>query len=378
MNKTQKPLKIAQITNLWESVPPKSKGGLEQMVYYLTEGLVQQGHKVTLFCTGDSQTSAHQEVVWPKAVSHDPASQTRKRDWFSDLAVSTAFLQSEKFDIIHDHTYFVGARWAGLIDTPVIVTMHHPVDFEVDLLYEFPPKYHPYILRNKNLQYQYVQTVTVSQFQQEQLREKFQRSARTIHNGIPTSNWNHFNPTPQGYLAYLGYISGLKGVKQAIQAVKKTNMPLKIAGGFDKDDQPSVDFFENEVSPHLDGKQIEYLGYLPYEEKKEFLRNAKATLMPVQWDEPFGLVAVESLAVGTPVIAWNRGALPEIIIDGETGFLVESVEEITAKIAEIDKINRTACRRRYEENFTAEKMVKEYEKLYYKLINRQVATKPSQ
>lgn len=364
---TKKPLRVAQITNLRESVPPKNKGGLEQMVHYLTEELLKLGHKVTVFGTADSQTSANLMPIWPKATSRDKHGTLMDEQTLAMWAVAEAYLHEDDFDIIHDHTLFVASHFAGVINTPVLSTHHNPISY--NFWKQFPSEYQHFFEEIQEKHFRHAHPVVVSNFQ----AKKLHRPATVIHNGLPLTNWQNYSLETGDYLAFLGYISGNKGAAEAIRAALPTNEKLKVAGPIFKNDHASHEYFAQEIEPHLNKSNIEYIGPLEYKEKKEFLKNAKATLMPVQWDEPFGLVAIESLAVGTPVIASSRGALPEIIVNGESGFLVESVEELTTQIAEIDKIDRAACRRRYEENFTAEKMVKEYEKLYYKLINKQAS-----
>ncbi len=362
----KRPLTIAQITNCYESIPPTNKAGLEQMVYYLIEGLAARGHNIVLFGSADSKVTAKIEPVWPVAVSRDKPSQIRDIGWYTHLAAKKAYSRYKEFDIIHDHTYFESDLYAGFIPTPVVTTMHHPVAFELSLRDEFPKKYHKYLI-NKDFN---AHVVSVSKFQNKMLQKHIGRPSTVIHNGIPLSQWNKYSFEPGRYFAYLGYISGFKGVAQAIQAILKTDKILKIAGPVDKHDKASLKFFKEEVEPYLDSEQIEYVGPLNNTEKKVFFRNAIATLMPVQWDEPFGLVAIESLAVGTPVIANRRGALPEIIEDGSSGFLVETIDELAEKINEVHKLSRKEARQRFVNNFPASKMVDKYEELYYKLIEK--------
>ena len=364
-----KPLKIAQVTNLYESVPPQNKGGLEQMVSYLTEELVSMGHDVTLFGTADSKTTANLVPLWPTAVSQDKPSQIREMSWYADLAVANVLEQADDFDIIHDHTYFVGSRYGHLTSTPILTTMHHPVSFETHLLNEFPPEYRDFAMRQDQHFLKETTTVTVSEFQRMELQKQLNRKGVVIHNGIPLSEWQDPNLDTGSYFAYLGYISGNKGVYEAIQATLSTEEILKIAGPIDDHDENSKKYFSQKVEPFIDEKQIQYVGGLNLKEKQEFLKNAKATLMPIQWDEPFGLVAIESLAMGTPVIAFNRGALPEIIENGVSGFLVNSVEEMTSRMHEVNLLSRHDARNKYEENFTARSMAIQYEEFYRSLIN---------
>jgi len=357
-------LRIAQITNCWESVPPQNKGGLEQMVFYLCEGLSKLGHEVTLFGTADSNISGKVVPIWPKAVSHDPYGRYLNTTNYTMWSVSEAFHHASEFDIIHNHTSWVSGHFLGLINKPVVTTLHHPVGNPNDFLSQFPPEYKSYFDRIEHQHFSEGYVVSVSNNQGKYVSDLY----RVIHNGIPQSEWLDNTSNSGSYLAYLGYISGNKGVAEAIQAVMPTTEKLKIAGAVMEHDLDSVRYFKEQVEPFIDADKIEYLGPINQADKKEFLKNAKAVLMPIQWEEPFGLVAIEALACGTPVIANNRGALPEIIENGINGFLVNSVEEMTTKIAEVDKIDRRNCRKRFEENFTAERMVANYEKLYSDII----------
>ncbi|MCA9397777.1 glycosyltransferase, partial [candidate division WWE3 bacterium] len=294
-------LRIAQVTGLHESVPPVNKSGLEQLVHYLIEGLIKRGHSVTLFGTGDSKTSAELVPVWPMATTRDPLGKILPDQTYTTWAVSEAYLQSERFDIIHNHTGWVSGHFAGLIDTPVVTTLHHPVPSPKGFFDQFPDEYLSYFKTFEDDHFKNNHLVAVSHSQTRHLVQP----ATVIHNGIPEEEWSTYSSKPGDYLAYLGYISGNKGVHEAILATLNTNETLKIAGGVDENDFRSIEYFNDKVKPYIDHEQIIYVGALDNNEKKEFLAGAKATLMPIQWDEPFGLVAIESMSCGTPVIALN-------------------------------------------------------------------------
>jgi len=341
------------------------------MVYYLTEELVSMGHDVTLFGTADSKTSATLVPMWPKAISSDAASRIRDIGWYADLAVSQVLDHAHDFDIIHDHTYFVAGRYGHLVTTPVVTTMHHPVSFETGLIDDFPPEYRTYAQLQDQYHLQKITTVAVSKFQQNELKEKLARESHVVHNGIPTTEWQNPNVSaPGSYIAFLGYMSGNKGVAEAIKAVLQTDEILHIAGPIDSHDDKTQAYFDTQVKPFIDNRKIHYLGGIDRKEKLDFLRNAKAILMPIQWDEPFGLVAIESLAMGTPVIAYNRGALPEIIEDGVSGYLVTSIEHMAAKIKKVDQLLRSNSRMRYETMFTSRRMGERYVDIYKTLISQ--------
>ncbi len=357
-------MRVAQVTNLQESIPPLNKNGLEQVVHCLTEEFVKMGHEVTLFGTADSKTSAKLVPVWPTAVSRDPYGHLQTTQTYGIWALSKAFLSHEQFDIIHDHTRFTAAHFAGLMKTPVVSTLHHPVSFEQKYLELYPPEYQKYFKQNWEEHSQKVHAVVVSKFQQKELKTP----STVIPNGISLDEWRQFNQNPEDYLAFLGYITPNKGAAQAIQAVLPTTEKLIIAGTLDENNSEDKEYFEKEIKPLLSDR-IQYLGPLDHKQKQDFLLKAKATLMPIQWDEPFGLVAIESLACGTPVIAWNRAAMPEIITDGVDGFLINSVAEMTEKIKKINQLDRFACRQKFTENFTSEIMAQKYVKFYEETLN---------
>jgi glycosyltransferase involved in cell wall biosynthesis len=253
-------------------------------------------------------------------------------------------------------------HFAGAIPTPVVSTIHNPVSY--DYINEFPSEYVHYFETIREKHYSNAHYAVVSSFQ----KSKLHHFSTVIHNGIPLQNWNTFSSEPGEYFAFLGYMTPDKGAAEAVQAILKTNEKLVIAGSLREDDPRGQSYFEERVKPFIDDKQIKYVGVLTPEEKKEFFRKAKATLMPIQWDEPFGLVAIESMACGTPVIAWNRAAMPEIIEEGVSGYLVNSVDELAVKINQVGNLSRIKARERVENNFSAEIMAGKYEKLYQKIL----------
>lgn len=339
-----------------------NKNGLEQVVSDLTEELVRMGHEVTLFATADSKTRAKLIPLWPTAVSRDPYEGLMNKDAYAMWAVSEAFLQSSRFDIIHDHTRYISGHFAGLIKTPVITTIHHPVSVENAYVDSFPVSHRPFLDHIIERNRQFAHIVMVSEFQKSQYRHICQ----VIPNGIEIDRFE-FSNNPGEYFGYLGYITADKGAAEAVQAVLPTNEKLIIAGPIRDDDPMSQKYFDTKIKPYLNDR-IQYIGPLDFDQKVKFLKDAKATLMPIQWDEPFGLVAIESLAAGTPVVAWNRAAMPEIITP-DSGMLVNSLAELTTSLPKIESINRAACRRRVEENFTSKIMAEKYVELYKSLLH---------
>jgi len=356
-------LRIAQVTNLQESVPPLGKNGLEQVVYDLTEELVRMGHEVTLFATANSKTSADLIPIWPAAMSRDQYAHALDSQTMTMWAVAEAFIRYSDFDVIHSHAGgYIAGHFAGAIPTPVVSTIHNPVSY--DFLKQFPPDYLHYFETIQEKHFAYAHPVAVSNFQASVLK----RSCHVIHNGIPLESWNTFSQESGDYFAFLGYMTPDKGAAEAIQGILQTNERLVIAGSLREDDPGGQEYFKEKIKPFINDRQIKYVGVLNHDQKVEFFKKAKATLMPIQWDEPFGLVAIESMACGTPVIAWNRAAMPEIIEDRVSGYLVNSLGELVERIGEIDKISRLAVRKRVEERFSAEAMGRKYVDFYTTLL----------
>jgi len=346
-----KKLKIAQIAPLWFSTPPEKYGGTERVISFLTEGLVKKGHKVTLFAPGDSKTKAKLVSLVKKGVISLGA---RWQDyWWNLWNHSVAFEKWKEFDIIHCHWGIMGVYFQRFIKTPVIHTMHN-----------IPTKQHlrwqifKYYKNDLNL-------VFISKSEKKNAAVKVKNSW-VIYNGIDISEFK-FNPKPKDHFIWIARIDKAKGVENAIEIAKKAKIKLLLAGQI----QPHKKiYFEKVVKPKLNSN-IRYLGELPKNKLSEFYGQAKALLYPIEWEEPFGLVMAESMACGTPVIAFDRGSVKEVVKDGKTGFVVKTVEQAVKAIKKIDQIKREDCRKRVENNFTVQKMVDEYEKIYYEILKYQ-------
>ena len=355
-----KKLKIAQVVSLQESVPPKGKNGLEYVVHYLTEELIKRGHEVTLFATKNSKTSAKLVDVLPY-----PAAKRRIFDWnatdYSLAAMTKAVEMADEFDIIHSHIGSVAFYFAGLIKTPIIETIHSPV-------YKVPKK----CLLKKNIQNKYLKDkirrhnksyhIFVSKNQKS--NAFFKNNNVVIHNGIDFGKFK-FEKEAQDYFVYLGYITPEKGAHLAVRAARRARVKLKLAGSY----KYCEEYFKEEIKPHLKKGKIEYVGVVNSARRNKLLGGAKAILVPVDWEEPFGLVMIEAMACGTPVIGFNRAAVSEIVKDGKTGFIVEDYKEMARAIKKIDEIKREDCRAHIEKNFSVEKMADEYEKAYERAID---------
>lgn len=343
-------MKIAQVAPLWERVPPPTYGGIELVVSCLTDELVRRGHDVTLFASGDSQTLAHLEAVYPCAMRLDP--HIKEYAVYEMLELSQVYEQAAEFDIIHSHIGIAALTIAPLVKTPTVHTLHHGFTPDNRKLYNLH-RSQPYI--------------SISHAQ----RELDLNYLRTVYNGIDPQDYP-FKAQPQDppYLAFLGSLSPEKGPQYAIAIAKQTGWRLKMAGKIDVVDSL---FFEQELAPQIDGKQIEYLGEVNDAQKAELLGNAALTLFPITWREPFGLVMIESMATGTPVIGINLGSVPEVIAHGKTGFVCQSYEEMAAMIPAALELDRQRCRDYVENNFSVTQMVNGYEAAYRRLLETRIS-----
>src|SRR5215471_10971564 len=342
-------MKLAQIAPLCESVPPRLYGGTERVVHYLTEELVRQGHEVTLFASGDSQTSARlvsscEEALRLTMRCNDPLA-------YHMVLLDKVLSCAENFDILHFHTDYSHFPATKRLQLPTVTTLHGRLDLP-DLL----PVYD---------QFDQMPLVSISQAQRRPLGRV--NWVGNVYHGLPL-----YLHTPkatsrrQDYLAFLGRISPEKRPDRAIRIAVKAGMKLKIAAKIDGVDRQ---YFESEIKPLLDSPGVEFLGEINETQKTEFLANAFAYLFPIDWPEPFGLTMLEAMACGTPTIAFGCGSVPEIIEDAVTGFVVESEDEAVKALQHVDKINRNRCRATFERRFTACRMARDYVNIYESLIN---------
>lgn len=347
-------MRIAIIAPVEERVPPPKYGGTELVVYNLVEELVKMGHEVTLFASGDSQTNAKLHPISPKATRTIPEFKNRRmRDTFTLIAASKAFnyiMKNKKnFDVVHNHLGHFLVPFISALKIPAITTLHGhltiPNEKEVFNAYK-------------------KENYTSISMSQRKLADPDINFVANVYNGIDTDKFEFF-PTPKDYFAFLGRFSPEKGPVQAIEIAKRAGVRLIMAGKVDPID---FSFFRRKVRPLIDREQIFFIGEIGHKEKVDLLGNAKGLLAPIQWEEPFGLYFIESMICGTPVIANKRGSVPEIIIDGKTGFAVESIDEAVKKIADIENISRLDCRLHTKENFSAKKMALNYLVVYEKIL----------
>lgn len=341
-------MRIAQIAPLWERVPPPAYGGIELVVSLLCDELVRRGHEVTLFASGDSISHAKLESVHPRALRLD--STVKEFGIYEMLQLSRVYEQASEFDIIHSHVGCAALPYANLVKTPTVHTLHGIFTPDNEKLFMHARR-QPYI--------------SISNSQREPRLNL--NCVATVYNGIDTSTYE-FQEKPENppYLAFLGRISPEKGTHLAIEIAKRSGWHLKMAG---KVDVVDVEYYEEEIKPHIDGKQIEYLGEANHVQKTALMGGAVATLFPITWREPFGLVMAESMAVGTPVIAMELGSTSEVIVHGKTGFLCHSVEECVAAIDKVPELDRYACREHVVNKFSKEKMTDGYEAVYQQILN---------
>ena len=346
-------MKIAQIAPFEESVPPKKYGGTELVIYNLTKGLVEKNHRVVLFASADSKTKAKLFPIFHKPLRENKdCSEPKIREAYKFLGVGETVkaLMKERFDIIHNHIGWRFLPFAQLFKTPILTTLHGPLNIGYQkMIYRKYP----------NLFY-----VSISKAQRKPLKEI--NFVANIYNGVELKNFA-FNEKPEDYLAFLGRMSPEKGPLEAIKIAKKANKNLIMSAKIDAVDQ---EYFLKIVKPEINGEQIKFIGEINHQKKVPFLKNAKALLAPLNWEEPFGLFMAEAMACGTPVIAFRRGSVPEIIEHGKTGFVVKNIDEAAEAVKRIDEIKREDCRKRVEKKFSLEKMVKEYEKVYNEIIRK--------
>lgn len=342
-------MRVAQITPLWEQVPPVGYGGTESVVSLLTEELVRRGHHVTLFASGDSTTLAHLEAgcdraLRPLGMLPPEYAQHEVRQ------LVKAFDRADQFDVIHSHMDLAALPYGERSLTPVVHTIHGILTAVTGKLFG---------------QYHQENFVSISNSQR---RDDLQLNyVATVYNAIAPEQFEfHPEPAAPPYLVFLGRMSVEKGPHMAIEIARRSGCPLKMAGKIDFENKT---FFEQQVLPHIDGQQIQFLGEVSQTEKKALMGQATATLFPITWPEPFGLVMPESMACGTPVIAMAMGSAPEIVVDSHTGFLCHTVEDCIEAVAKISTISRQDCRDHVAVNFGVARMVDGYEAVYRQLIN---------
>ncbi len=339
-------MRIAQVAPLTEAIPPKFYGGTERVVHWLTEELVALGHDVTLYASGDSCTSAKLEAAWPRALRLDGS--VRDPNALHMLMLERVRQRAGEFDFLHFHLDYYPFSIFSRQHTPFMTTLHGRLD-----LPEHQPLFATFPL---------APIISISDAQRRPIPHA--GWVKTIYHGLPEKMLTP-QPVEQQYLAFLGRIAPEKRVDRAIRIAQECGMPLKIAAKVDRVDQ---DYYDQQIRPMIDGKNVEYIGEITDGQKSEFLSGAAALLTPIDWPEPFGLVMIEAMACGTPVIAFNRGSVPEVVDEGVTGFIVEDEKSAIGAVYRLSELPRARVRKRFEERFTARRMAQDYLAVYRQLM----------
>lgn len=339
-------MRIAQVAPLYESVPPKYYGGTERVVSYLTDELVRQGHDVTLFASGDSETRAHLVPASHRSLRLD-------RHCVDEMAHHVLLLErvrrlADEFEVVHFHLGYLHFPIARGFPTPHVSTQHGRLDIPD--------------LQGLYVEFRDLPNTSISDDQRAPM--PWLNWVATVYHGLREDLYA-FHPEPGEYFAFLGRISPEKRVDRAIEIATRLGMPLKIAAKVDKVD---AEYFETSVAPLLRNELVEYVGEIGEGEKAEFLGHATALLFPIDWPEPFGLVMIEAMSCGTPVIAFARGSVPEVIEEGVTGFIVSGLEEALPAARRAAELDRRACRTAFERRFSARRMAEDYVRVYERLI----------
>ena len=341
-------MRIAQISPLVESVPPRLYGGSERVVSFLTEALVEMGHEVTLFASGDSVTSAKLVPCVPEALRLDPS--VRDHIPYYMVMLKTVREMGHKFDILHfhlDNLHFPVC--AGALAARSVTTLHSRQDQrDLEVLYRG--------FRDMAL-------VSISDAQREPV--PFANFAGTVPHGLPRDLLPMTAQPSGGYLAFLGRISPEKRLDRAIAIARAAGLPLKVAAKIDRADEA---YFRSEIAPLLTQPGVEFIGEINERQKARFLGNARGLLFPIDWPEPFGLVMIEAMACGTPVLAFNQGSVPEVIDNGITGFVVKDVAEAVRCVGPLLALDRRRVRERFEQRFTADRMARNYVRIYHQVV----------
>ncbi len=338
-------MKIAQLVHNLYPVLPDSGQAIYSTVSGLTDGLVNRGNDVTLYAAGNSKTAAKLESVTKDDLHSHHLKENDIRNYYH-LLTSTCYQDAAKFDIIHSHFSLISSFYAPLVNIPTVLSLHNPIT----------PDSTTFLKAFKNHHY-----ISFSLAQRKQVPGL--NWAANIYHGVDTQKFQ-FNPLPKDYLLYIGRITEDKGVHLAIEAAQAAKIPLIIAGP----SYPEEKYWQTHIQKSIDGENVQYVGTINFETKIKYYQNARALLFPTQRPEPFGMVMIEAMACGTPVIGWDNGSVAEVVQDKETGYVVDSVKDMVRAIKAIDKISREATRNRAVNLFSIEKMVTGYEKVYLRII----------
>jgi glycosyltransferase involved in cell wall biosynthesis len=354
----KKKLRIAQVAPLWTQIPPSKYGGIELIVYHLAERMMKKGHDVTLFAAGDSKTSAKLVSVTKDSLLKQGIPWKFQYYDIYNITEALKMAMAKKFDIVHTHLDLTEIFFSQFFPVPVLHTIHNPL-YITNV--KKPTAKHRLLLLKKFRDNNYI-AISKSQKKLCPYRLNF---LKVIYNGMEVKNFK-FNPKSGDYFLWTARIDKYKGIENAIEIAEKTGIKLVLAGRLEEFNK---EYFKEKIKPRL-GKNIKFIGEYSKNEKSKIFGGAKALLYPILWHEPFGLVMTEAMACGTPVIAFDRGSVSEVVKDGKTGFVVNTVPQAVKAVEKIDTIKREDCRRWVEDKFSVEKMVDEYERVYYKLLKK--------
>jgi glycosyltransferase involved in cell wall biosynthesis len=363
-------MKIAQIAPPWIAVPPKNYGGTETVIAHLVEGLIALKHNVTLLAPADANTSARLVSFFPRSLIDEGTPWSAHLKAYYHLYKSIEYVKTHHFDIIHLHLSSAADMYVvplvSSLTTPVVVTMHSRFPFDQVPLYQGSmwigdaDEYYMEWLSS-------IPMVAISQSARAEVSYPL-HFVGVVPHGLPMDTFKPTVEQPENFLVWLGRIVPEKGVHLAIQAAKAANMPLVLAGIVDKHMAEQVIYFEEMIKPHIDGQQISYIGPVNLEQKIDLLSRAKGFLNPIEWEEPFGMVMIEAMSVGCPVITFARGAAPEVVADGIGGFLVQDVQEMVQSVARLDELDRQQVRAYARSKFAVHEMARNYLRIYQKVI----------
>jgi len=363
-------LRIAQIAPPWIAIPPKQYGGAENVIYHLVEEQVAQGHDVTLIAPGDSKTSAKLVSFYPKSLLESGVPWTMHLKAFYHLQKAVEYIKEQKFDIVHTHLSSSSDMYlfplTAHLGTPHVTTLHSVFPFDRDARSNRTGDADSFYMEWSPS----LPMVAISESARQNVPYPL-NFVGVVHHGLDMQDFKPVKRKLNENFVWLGRFMPEKGAHLAIEAAKQAQVPLVLAGVIDRHSKISMDYFEQVIKPQIGKDQITYIGPVNMRQKNNLFGRARGFLNPIEWEEPFGMVMIESMAMGCPVISFARGAASEIIADGETGFLVETVDEIVSAIAKIDKIDREAVRAYVEQNFSSQSMAKNYVEIYKKVILKQ-------
>ena len=340
-------MKIAQLVSCLNAVSPKATNAIYSHVSSLCDGLFVRGHSVDLYGAGNSQTKANLYSVYPLDLTSSPEVSDRQRGFYLKLLISKCYQNAKKYDLIHSHFSVLSSFYQPLVKTPTVISVHSPINNDIKT----------FMLEHKHIPY-----ISFSLAQRKQLPEL--NWYANIYHGVDVKRFA-FNPTPKDYFLYLGRVTEDKGAHLAIEADKQAGVTLVIAGRTYQNEG----YWQTHIEKHINGTSVRYIGEQGSAEKITWLQNAKALLFPTQVEEVFGYAMIEAMSCGTPVIGWDSGAIPEVIQEFKSGYVVKSVAEMVEAINNIDKISREETRKRVEMYFSVKKMVSGYEKVYQRIID---------